>query len=213
MATTYDEFLCGVFRSRGDFGQAAFYGEKAVELFDRIGHPYWTAVASRNLANDYERLGDFERAVDHFRKATEISERMEYPFPLLSCLAHIGAIYEAMGDREQARGRYVEGIEKALDVGVQNLTISLCLVSCLRGLDRIYRDLGQENAFEDLCRRFREERLHDIEQVGLTQCLPGVRQGGGSGRSGIGMPGRSRQMRWVRRDAGGWIPARGSAIG
>ena len=114
---------CGASPSRAEFSEGLTYGEEALQLAERVDHPYSLIVACLGLGVLHLQQGELQRAIAVLERGVALSqaERLPQLFPLIA--APLGASYALAGRVAEAVPLLEEAVERAAAmnfIGIQS---------------------------------------------------------------------------------------------
>jgi len=87
---------------RGEFGEGLAHGQEALQIAEKLDHPYSLAMACHSLGFLYGVKGDLEQAVRLLERGVELAERWNLTVWLPTLSVPLGRVYALMGRCSEA---------------------------------------------------------------------------------------------------------------
>ena len=107
--------LASDYNDIGKLTEAKKYGNRAIDLCEKLNYKKGIAIGFGNLGVTYQFEANYDSAIVIYNKALIINENLNNKIGMATMRANLGQVYRATGDLK----RSVEEIEKALAINVE----------------------------------------------------------------------------------------------
>ena len=102
--------------------KALEYGQKAIELSQKLKLDHYTARSLRYMGVAYRINRDFTRALKHFYLSMAVSEKIGNKLGVARCLNNMGEVYKYRDSYKEAIDKYKRAVEIFEELGVKEGT-------------------------------------------------------------------------------------------
>ena len=122
--------------------------ESALELYQALGHVFFTAQLFHELGVAYRAVGQWRKAVGNYQQALSLWERLNNLGAWATTLNSVGVVHHLRGEFVEARQALSQALEKAEVAGYRRMQAFV-----LASLGDLYRDSGRYQAAHETFRR------------------------------------------------------------
>ncbi len=135
------DLICQANLYQGDYDRAQSYGEKSLDLAERMNYRKGIGVALGALANIHIQKGDYAKSRDFSARAGDIFRASGEKKPLASILNSIGISYDMQGNYEKALDYYLQSLKIKEELGDKDM-----ISRSLNNIGVIYQTMGNSEA-------------------------------------------------------------------
>lgn len=125
------------YQLEGEFENGLIYGEKALQLAEKLNSKKGIAISRSNIGTIYLIEGDFQRALDNFNISLELYKELNIKKSIGSSYGSIGIIYTHIGNYPEALKNHYAALrvrEEIMDkVGVARSKLNIGAINMLQG--------------------------------------------------------------------------------